>query len=62
MNFKAYLNKHPEAVDECLRQIKVLDVNQATVKLYKAKSKDELISNLPKYLDQKRGIFSSWNY
>jgi response regulator RpfG family c-di-GMP phosphodiesterase/PAS domain-containing protein/putative methionine-R-sulfoxide reductase with GAF domain len=58
IDFKAYLNKHPEAVDECLRQIKVLDVNQATVKLYKAKSKDELISNLPQIFGSKaRDIF-----
>ncbi len=48
IDFKAYLNKHPEAVDECLQRIKVLDVNQATVKLYKAHSKEELISNLPR--------------
>jgi response regulator RpfG family c-di-GMP phosphodiesterase/putative methionine-R-sulfoxide reductase with GAF domain len=48
MNVKAYLNKNPEAVDECLRRVKVLDVNQATIKLYHAGNKEELISNLPK--------------
>jgi response regulator RpfG family c-di-GMP phosphodiesterase/PAS domain-containing protein/putative methionine-R-sulfoxide reductase with GAF domain len=47
MNVKAYLNKNPEAVDECLRRVKVLDVNQATIKLYHAENKEELISNLP---------------
>jgi len=48
MNVKPYLNKNPESVDECLRRIKVLDVNQATLKLYHAQNKEELISNLPK--------------
>jgi response regulator RpfG family c-di-GMP phosphodiesterase len=58
MDFKAYLNKHPEAVDECLQRINVLDVNQATVKLYKARSKEELISNLPRIFGSKaREIF-----
>jgi response regulator RpfG family c-di-GMP phosphodiesterase/PAS domain-containing protein len=58
LDFKTYLNKHPEAVDECLQRIKVLDVNQSTVKLYKAHSKEELISNLPKIFGSKaRDIF-----
>jgi response regulator RpfG family c-di-GMP phosphodiesterase/PAS domain-containing protein len=58
MDFKAYLSKHPEAVDECLQRIRVLDVNQATIKLYKARNKEELISNLPKIFGAKaREIF-----
>ena len=58
MDFKAYLNKHPEAVDECLQRIKVLDVNQATVKLFKARSKEELVASLPKIFGSKaRDIF-----
>jgi response regulator RpfG family c-di-GMP phosphodiesterase/PAS domain-containing protein len=46
INVKTYLNKNPKAVDECLRRIKVVDVNQATLKLYHAQSKEEFISNL----------------
>jgi PAS domain-containing protein len=53
MNVKAYLNKNPEAVDECLRRIKVVDVNQATLKLYHAENKEDLISNLPKIFGAK---------
>jgi response regulator RpfG family c-di-GMP phosphodiesterase/PAS domain-containing protein len=57
-NVKAYLNKNPEAVDECLRLIKVVDVNQATLKLYHAQNKEELISNLPKIFGTKfRDLF-----
>jgi response regulator RpfG family c-di-GMP phosphodiesterase/PAS domain-containing protein/putative methionine-R-sulfoxide reductase with GAF domain len=53
MNVKPYLTKNPDAVDECLRRIKVLDVNQATLKLYRAQNKEELISNLPKVFGAK---------
>lgn len=43
-----YLDEHPEFLDECIRQIKVLDVNQATLKLYKAETKEDLGANLAK--------------
>ena len=41
-----YLDDHPEFVDECINQVKVLDVNQAALKLYKVESKEELLANL----------------
>jgi response regulator RpfG family c-di-GMP phosphodiesterase/PAS domain-containing protein/putative methionine-R-sulfoxide reductase with GAF domain len=53
MNVKAYLNKNPKAVDECLRLIKVVDVNQATLRLYHAQNKEEYIANLPKIFGTK---------
>jgi diguanylate cyclase (GGDEF)-like protein/PAS domain S-box-containing protein len=39
---------HPEFIDQCMEQIKVLDVNLQTVSMLKANSKKHLISNLDK--------------
>jgi len=41
-----YLNEHPEAVLHCASLIKVLDVNQRTLELFGAVSKEHLITNL----------------
>jgi diguanylate cyclase (GGDEF)-like protein/PAS domain S-box-containing protein len=40
------LNNDYELVNECLQAVKVLDINQATVDLFNATSKDELIQSL----------------
>jgi signal transduction histidine kinase len=45
-NLNTYLRAHPEEVAQCVALIKVTSVNQATVKLYEAASKEELFSNL----------------
>ncbi len=45
-SLKPYLDEHPSFVDDCMQQIKVLNVNQQTVSMLKAGSKTELISNL----------------
>lgn len=42
----AYLDSHPAFIDECMGQIKVLNVNQKTITLFKADSKQELLSSL----------------
>jgi len=44
----AHLVMHPEFIDQCMEQIKVLDVNLQTVSMLKANSKKHLISNLDK--------------
>ena len=41
-----YLDGHPAFLDECMRQIKVLNINQKTVSLFKAESKPALLSSL----------------
>lgn len=41
-----YLDEHPSFVEECMRQIKVLNVNQKTLSMFKAESKEVLLSNL----------------
>jgi signal transduction histidine kinase/CheY-like chemotaxis protein/PAS domain-containing protein/HPt (histidine-containing phosphotransfer) domain-containing protein len=50
VDFEAYLASHPELIDECISQLKVLDANQATINLYEAASKEELLANVSKVL------------
>ena len=45
-DFDAYFGEHPEVVSECVTLVQVLDVNKATLDLYGAVSKDDLIQNL----------------
>ena len=41
-DFRGYLEKHPEAVVECLKRVKIVDVNKATLRMYGARDKKEL--------------------
>ncbi|MCB9443382.1 MAG: PAS domain S-box protein, partial [Ardenticatenaceae bacterium] len=45
-DFQAYFDEHPEEVYHCIKLIKVIDVNQSTLHLYKASNKTELLQNL----------------
>jgi PAS domain S-box-containing protein/putative nucleotidyltransferase with HDIG domain len=45
-DFRKFFDLHPEAVIECTRLIKVLDVNQATLRLVDAECKTYLLDNL----------------
>ena len=49
-NLREYLCNHPEAVAECAALVKIVDVNQMTLDLYRAKSKKELISGFDRVL------------
>ncbi|MEK7328142.1 MAG: PAS domain-containing protein, partial [Chloroflexota bacterium] len=42
-DFKTYFTDHPEAVLECARLIKIMDVNSAALQMYQASSKESLI-------------------
>ncbi len=42
-DFREYFTRHPQEVIECAALVKVLDVNDAAIKMSKAKSKEELI-------------------
>ncbi len=44
-DFRAYFVEHPEVVTDLSRMIRVLDVNRAALKLYKAENKPELIES-----------------
>ncbi len=45
-DFRVFLNVHPDFVGRCAEQIKVLDVNQHTLQMFAAQSKEHLLSNL----------------
>lgn len=47
-SLETYLAEHPAFVDECLGQIKVIQVNQQTLTMFKATSSAELLDNLGK--------------
>ncbi len=44
----AHLLMHPEFIDHCMGQIRVLEVNHKTLSLLKANSKEQLLANLDK--------------
>lgn len=45
-DFKIYFEQHPEAVVECASLIKITSVNKATLELYKAENKEDLLHSL----------------
>lgn len=45
-DLRAHLEMHPELVAECMASIQVLNVNQRTLELFRAGSKEVLLSNL----------------
>ncbi|MBL8050905.1 MAG: PAS domain S-box protein, partial [Anaerolineales bacterium] len=46
VDMHAYIREHPEFVSECTNLVKIIDVNQAALELYRAESKDKLIGIL----------------
>jgi PAS domain S-box-containing protein len=47
-DIKTYITNNPEILTKLTSLVTVKDVNNAAVKLYKAKSKEDLLDNLPK--------------
>ena len=45
-DFAAYVSAHPQFVRDAIAMVKVSDVNDATVKLFGAKSKEDLLASL----------------
>ena len=48
VDFSAYFDTHPEAIAEIATQVKIVDVNRATLEMYQASSKTELLADLSK--------------
>jgi PAS domain S-box-containing protein len=46
VDFDVYLREHPEIVAECARLVKVVDVNNASLKLFGAIRKEDMLTNL----------------
>ncbi|TWG79239.1 diguanylate cyclase (GGDEF)-like protein [Cupriavidus gilardii J11] len=45
-DFRTFLNVHPDFVTRCMQEIRVIDVNQQTLQMFSAPSKDILMSRL----------------
>ncbi|MGD9098063.1 MAG: ATP-binding protein [Desulfobacterales bacterium] len=45
-DFDAYFRKRPEETTRCIRMVRIRDVNKATLALYEAGSKQELMANI----------------
>jgi diguanylate cyclase (GGDEF)-like protein len=66
-DLQAHLTGHPQLVDRFMGQIRVLDVNQKTLDLFGASSKDQLLASLDKvFRDEVREHFTGelldmWN-
>ena len=67
VDFRVFLNVHPEFVTKCMERIRVIDVNQQTLVMFGASSKDQLLNNLDLvFKDEMRVSFSEqlidlWN-
>ena len=49
-DLRSYLLANPDLVKELAGLVKIVDVNQRTIKLYKAKSKHDFFSGFAKFL------------
>ena len=57
-DFPQYFAAHPEFVQQAISMVKIVDVNDVTVKLFAAKSKDELLESLHNvFVPETREIF-----
>ena len=50
-DLRAYFSEHPEALVECLRRIRVLDVNRAARDFYGVSDKEQLLGDLSNIFD-----------
>src|SRR4029453_18701092 len=50
VDFSTYFDEHPEAVAESAALVKIIDVNHATLEMYQAQSKVQLLADLSKVL------------
>src|SRR5262249_9665879 len=58
-NFGQYLAAHPDFVRQAITMVKIIDVNDATIKLFRAESKDELLGSLRKiFLPETEEVFA----
>jgi PAS domain S-box-containing protein len=56
---REYCAAHPEFVEQAITMVKILDVNDASVKLFAAGSKDELLASLHKvFVPETRAAFA----
>lgn len=51
-DIRAYLAENPEEIWTCVEKVKILDVNDAAVALYRATSREELLGSLAKVVNE----------
>jgi len=57
-NLRTYFESHPEAVSACAKKVKVIQVNKATLDLYKADSEQQLLEGIDKtFTEESYGVF-----
>lgn len=49
-DMEAYLHDHPEDVEECIRRIRIIDVNQASLTMHRADSTEEFVGSLSRII------------
>jgi PAS domain S-box-containing protein len=58
-NFREYLSAHPEFIRQATSMVKILDLNEVSLKLFGARSKDELLVSLHKvFLPETEELFA----
>ena len=58
-DFRQYLATYPEFVQQAISMVKIIDVNDATVKLFAAQRKEELLGSLHKiFLPETQEVFT----
>lgn len=66
-DFRTFTDVHPEFVDRCMAEIRVIDVNRQTLRLFRVPDKATLIGSLPRlFRDEMRRPFTEqlielWN-
>src|SRR5690606_12531120 len=51
VDFRTFLDVHPEFVERCMSEIRLLDVNGNTLQMYKAKDRADLLTRLNEVLE-----------
>ncbi|MGE5353348.1 MAG: PAS domain S-box protein [Acidobacteriota bacterium] len=51
-DFQDYLEKYPEEITQSVEMVRILDVNEATLELFEAERKEDLINAFPRIAEQ----------
>ena len=50
-NLRGYFDNNPEAIVRCIQMVRIIDINKATLLMYEAENKKELLTKLNKVFD-----------
>jgi two-component sensor histidine kinase len=50
-DFEHYFDTHPEIVKQLIGEVKIVDVNETTIRWYRAESKEEMLGSLDQFFD-----------